>query len=416
MLDGPLGSVGSAIVLERLGVEGGPSRRMIGVGVALGLLVAIPLVASGPGNDLDVGNVFRSGRAIARHGTYLPSRAPGAPVHEFIVGVLDLVGGPLLTNLSSLVVAALLLVGLDRLLRHEGIRAGGRWAVVLVAANPWFVIAATSTTDYLFALAFIVGATLALRADRAVLAGVLAALAMGSRIGSVSLIAALLIADMTNHPESQAGDPGWRTVWRRSGLMALVAVGGTVLLFVPSFIQANGLAFAQNDFSTSSVVVQLGRAGAKDLMLLGTLGSLAALAAVPALIVALRTWRTGWLVRFAFLGLVFSQALFIRFPWKMPHLLPSLVCAALLLAVALDRKPQLLVILVAFQLLFAVVQVNVVQPDDPNRATGGTVGLSVGWGPVVTDWQCRREHRDAYLGRQKVEIEAAWTCAKPFGG
>ncbi|MEO6627020.1 MAG: hypothetical protein ABIP03_00475, partial [Aquihabitans sp.] len=107
---------------------------------------------------------------------------------------------------------------------------------------------------------------------------------------------------------------------------------------------------------------------------------------------------------------------FLRFPWKMPHLLPSLLCVALLLAVALDRKPQLLVILVGLQLLFAVVRVDVVQPDDPNRATGGNVGVSVGWGPVITDWQCRRQHRDAYLGRQKVEIEAAWTCAKPFGG
>jgi hypothetical protein len=34
---------------------------------------------------------------------------------------------------------------------------------------------------------------------------------------------------------------------------------------------------------------------------------------------------------------------------------------------------------------------------------------------VVTDWQCRREDPDAYLGEQLVEIEAAWNCARPFG-
>jgi hypothetical protein len=115
----------------------------------------------------------------------------------------------------------------------------------------------------------------------------------------------------------------------------------------------------------------------------------------------------------------------------MPHLLPTLVFGALLLAVALtsndrtpndktprDRpaKPRLLMALVVLQVVFAVVRVDVVQPNDPNRATSGEVGLHVGWGPVVTDWRCRREHRDAYLGRQKVEVEAAWTCAKPFGG
>ncbi|MEO6627682.1 MAG: hypothetical protein ABIP03_03860, partial [Aquihabitans sp.] len=350
-------------MLDRLGVEGGPSRRVIGGGIALGLLVALPLVISGPGNDLDVGNVFRSGRAIARHGSYLPSRAPGSPVHEFVVGLLDLIGGPLLTNLASLLVAALLLVGLDRLLRHEGIRSGGRWAVVLVAVNPWFVIAATSTADYLFALAFIVAAALALRADRSLLAGALAALAMGCRIGSASLIAALMIAELTSHPESGESGRERRPQWRRSALAAIVAVAGTLVLFVPSFVQAKGVAFAKNDFSTSSLLVQFGRAGVKDLTLLGTLGSLVALVAIPALIVALRTWRTSWLVRFSFFGLVFSQVLFLRFPWKMPHLLPSLLCVAVLLAVALDRKPQLLVVLVGLQLLFAVVRVDVVQPD-----------------------------------------------------
>jgi hypothetical protein len=33
----------------------------------------------------------------------------------------------------------------------------------------------------------------------------------------------------------------------------------------------------------------------------------------------------------------------------------------------------------------------------------------------VRDWQCRREHPEAYRGRQKVEVERAWTCAAPFG-
>ena len=135
--------------------------------------VTLPLLLSGPGNDLDVANVFRSGRAIARHGTYLPSRAPGAPVHEALVGVLDLLGGPVLTNLASLLAAVALVVGLDRLLRREGAGPGARWAVALVTLNPWFVVAATSTTDYVLALAFVVGSANALRSDRPVLAGVL---------------------------------------------------------------------------------------------------------------------------------------------------------------------------------------------------------------------------------------------------
>jgi hypothetical protein len=421
--------VGSRLVLARLRDD--PEARWWTVVAVAAALVAVPLVVSGPGNDLDVGNVFRSGRAIARHLAYVPSRPPGAPVHEAIVGILDLLGGTLLTDLASLVAAAVLAWSLHALLRDEGLSRGARWGVLLVVANPWFAIAATSTADYVFALAFTVAAARALRADRAVLAGVLAALAMGCRIGSALLVLALLVAEVGGAEVSGAevggddaalgervgGEGGMaRSGRHRAVVAALVAGVATAVLFIPSVVAAGGLAFAQNDFSTSSPLVQVGRALAKDVLLLGVPTTLVALVALPAVVAALRSWRRSWLVRFASVGLVGSQLLFVRFPWKMPHLLPCLLCLAILYAVALDERPRILVAMVALQLVFAVVRIDVVQPDDPNQATGGRLHAGVGWGPVVTDWRCRREHPDAYRGRQKVEIEAAWDCAKPFGG
>jgi hypothetical protein len=394
-------------VLERLRASDDTTRWVV-AGVVLTVMVGAPMVVSGPGNDLDVGNVFESGRSIVRDDSYLPSRAPGAPVHETVVGVFDYLGGPLLTNLASLAAGITLVVALDRLLAREGLGPGRRWAVALVAANPWFLIAATSTIDYLFALAFVVLAALAIRGDRAVLAGLWAAAAMGSRIGSALLIGALLLAEVTGPDRAAAR--------RRVLVTTGTATAATLVMFIPSFVEAGGLAFAENDFSTSSPLVMLGRAAVKDLTLLGPIASVVALLAVPAVIGALRGWRTSWLVRFAVPGLVLSQLLFIRFPWKIPHLLPCLVCGAVLLAVALHRRPTLLMALVALQLMFAVVRVDVVRPDNPNEATGAEVGLTVGRGPVVTDWQCRRKDPDAYEGRQLVEIEAAWNCARPFGG
>jgi len=368
------------------------------------LVVATPLVVSGPGNDLDVGNIFRSGRAIARHLTYLPSRPPGAPVHEGIVGVLDLAGGPLLTNLASLGAAAGLIWVLNRLLQEEGLGRAGRWGVALIVANPWFIIAATSTADYVFALLFCVGAALAIRRHRAVLAGVLAAGAMGTRVGSATLLVAIVAAELGTGEGAR----------RRVAIMAAVGAALTVVLFVPSALYAGGLSFAQNDFSASSVGVQLGRAAAKDLLLLGIPTVIVAVIALPAVVAAVRTWSTAWLVRFAVVGLVLSQVLFIRFPWKMAHLLPTLLCLAVLYAVALKERPRMLAAMVALQLVFAVVRVDVLAPNRANEATGGAFRPAVTWGPVVTDWQCRRDDPDAYLGRQIEEIEAVWGCAAPY--
>jgi hypothetical protein len=420
-------------VLERLRGTDAAVRAWIGAGT-LALLVAFPLVAASPGNDLDVANVFRSGRSMARHLSYLPSRPPGAPVHELIVGVLDLLGGPVLTNLASVAAAAWLLYGLHELMRETGHGRSAALAVALVAANPWFVIAATSTADYVFALAFVIAAARAVRAGRSVEAGLLAAAAMGCRIGSAALIGAVLVAELTEsrlpvpaagmvtgetqepaeEAASTAAPPS--TAARRVAITAAVTAAATVVIFIPSFLSAGGLSFADNDFSTSSVAVQLGRALAKDLILLGPIASLVALLALPALVRTLRAWRLSWPVRFATIGFALSQLLFVRFPWKMPHLLPCLLCLAILLAVVLAERPRLVVALVVLQLLFCVVRVDVVQPDDPNQASGGRIAFSTGWGPVVRDWQCRREHSEAYRGRQKVEVEQAWDCAKPFGG
>lgn len=420
-------------MLDRLRATDANTRWLTAI-IAVLAVVAVPFLVSGPGNDLDVANTFRSGRAIVRHGTYLPSRAPGAPVHESVVGLLDLAVGPLATNLASLLVAVALVIGLDRLLAGEGVGRSRRWAVALVAANPWFIIAATSTVDYLFALAFAIWAAVALRRGHPVVAGLLAAAAMGSRVTTAVMVLAFLVAELTEpavptatseRPDSDSDGDGDRSnnpavaPHRRSTtpvvVTAAVAALCTLVLFIPSIIEAGGLAFAQNDFSTASPLVHLGRAAVKDLTLLGPITWLVVLLAVPAVIAALRRWRTSWLIRFSVPALVLSQVLFVRFPWKMSHLLPCLVLGAIVLAVALVDRPRLLIALVVLQVISGLVQVQVVEPNSPNQATGGRVTFAVDWGPLVVDWRCRQDNRDAYLGRQKVEVEAAWDCAQPFG-
>ena len=148
--------------------------------------------------------------------------------------------------------------------------------------------------------------------------------------------------------------------------------------------------------------------------LTASLDVLKALAEGDHVVAAVRTWSGSWLVRFAIVGLVLSQVLFIRFPWKMAHLLPTLLCLAILYAVALQERPRVLMAMAALQLVFCIVRVDVLQPNDANEATGGTFRPSLTWGPVVTDWQCRRDDPDAYLGRQIEEIQVAWDCAAPY--
>src|SRR5262245_17880796 len=78
--------------------------------VAITAVVALPLVWLGYGTDIDIANVLHSG-ALIRAGDYAPSRNPGVPVVEAIVGVLDPVGGHLLVNLATAAALAFAVVG-----------------------------------------------------------------------------------------------------------------------------------------------------------------------------------------------------------------------------------------------------------------------------------------------------------------
>ncbi|HEV8298499.1 MAG TPA: hypothetical protein VGQ20_14435 [Acidimicrobiales bacterium] len=372
-------------------------------GLAVVAILA-PLLFAGPGTDLDTGAVIQSGRAIL-HGDYTASRAPGSPVHEAIVGVLERIGGTTLSNIGSLAMAVVLCVAIATLLRRNGV-PHAELAVAFVVANPWFQIAATSTVDFIWAVALLLCGVIALRSGHPVVAGLLFALAIGCRMSTAILVGAALVAEAV-------GAAARRRAAVTSGLVALL---GSVLLYLPPFFAAGStLAFAQNDFRTASPAVHLGRALAKLLYFFGPYAAVGLCFALPSVGCALRQWRTNWMVRFAAVGAGASVLLFIRFPWKMGHLIPLLLCVALLLAVALARRPHLLAALVALELLFGIVNVEVVQPNSQNSATAARFVWNVKWGPLIVDARCRRDDEHAWVGNDQARLEAVWNCAKPFG-
>lgn len=453
--------------------------RWIAAG-ALVIAALVPLTLMGPGTDLDVRAVLGSGASIV-DGHYIASRAPGAPVHEAAVGLLGWIGSPPFwpatvgPNLGSLVAGVVLTALLALLLRREGVGRVGL-SVAVVVGNPWFLVAATSTVDFLWALALWAGAAVVLRTHRSIggaaVAAGLAGLAVGCRSSTAVLVVALALTeafeqgpggdagpghagrvgqriDSESPPDAEVqridgesppdgGSPAPRSTGSgprvrgdvaevRAAVLLVGAALTALVVYLPPFLAAeSSLAFAQNDVPTSSLLVQVGRFLAKDLYFVGPFAAVALLVALPAMVRALRRWRADWLVRLGVLTVVASQLLFLRFPWKMGHLLPTLVGLALLLARALDRRPRLLWTLVAAQLLYGVVNIQLLAPDNPNAATGAELTFEPRWGALVVDTQCRLDDPSAWRGPTEDDdvvagtplaierLGAVWDCAKPW--
>ncbi|HEU5081900.1 MAG TPA: hypothetical protein VFU14_01060 [Acidimicrobiales bacterium] len=348
-------------------------------------LLYVPFVGLGYGTDVDITNVLRSGRSLL-DGEYRYSRPPGALPYEALVGVLDRVG-PVAINLASAAMAVGLLLALAQLVAEELGDRAARIAVVVVATQPWFWVAATSLGDYVFALGFLLLGVLAARHDRRVLAGFAFATAIAFRSSSALLVAAYVLAELFAMRERT---PGLRTRWRDVITTGVVTAVVGLAWFVPSWLSVGRTTrFLRNEFETTGLLALIGRWGVKNIAFLGVFSIVVLLALTPVLVAGLRRLPHSLLVRFTVLVAIAAELLFLRFPWKPVHLLPVLLCIAVLLAASPRTTNRHVAAVVVSQVLLAFVSITVAEPDIADAATTGRLHLGVEAGVVLNDLDCR---------------------------
>jgi hypothetical protein len=379
--------------------RGGLSDRAL---VGITALVTLPLLWMGYGTDIDVTDVLATAAGI-RDGDYRPSRNPGVPVFEAIAAVLDPVGGHLLLNLATAAAGAATVVGIARLVRAWG-HANGDLVALAFLASPATIIAATSTGDFVWALAFFVWGALAHVKDRPWLAGVLFSLAVGTRLSSVVLLAAFLVAD--------GWDPAQRRRCRRTGAIAL---GLGALLYVPAWLAADrSLDFLQTTSGWRSFANNLGRFAYKNYVTGGVLFLVLVLVSLPALVAALRRWGSDPMLRVAVLGLAVTEFLFFLLPWKYNHLLPCLVMVLLWLAASRRNQRGFWWLVIGALAINGVVTFRPLTPDRPAEASTARWDPALEAGLLVNDVDCRL---DAMHEPLRELNGGAWPCTlKPMRG
>jgi hypothetical protein len=356
--------------------------------VVLGcVLVYLPFTLLGYGTDIDVANVLRSGRTFLRDGSYEMSRPPGSVVHEIGTALLDRVGGSVLVNLGAVAFAALALWAVHELVRDDGARWPG-WATLIVAANPWFWLAATSLGDFVWALGLAFGGALQARRGRRGLAGLLFGLAVGCRSSSALIVLAWLVAERTG---GRADRPTWRATATTAGVF--LAVG--IACFTPPFLSSgSSLEFLHHPEPFAGLGLSAGRWAVKNAAVIGVPAGVVFLLGIRRGFGALARWRASVVVRFAVLTIIALELLFLRLPYKPVHLLPVVAAVALLIGASPAVKQRWLVALFAAQLVGGLVGSTIGEPDVPHRATSGRLAMHLTEGALLNDVRCRLDDRD----------------------
>ena len=374
-----------------LSVSPGLSERAL---LAITAAVTLPIFWLGYGTDIDVGQVLLAGDRI-RNGDYAPSRNPGVPVVETIVGLLDSVGGHLLVNLATAGALAFAVVGIARLVRAWG-HSNGDLVALAFLASPVTLIAGTSTGDFIWALGFFVWGALAHLRSRSLLAGVLLGLAIGSRSTTLLLVIAFLVAD------------GWDRAQRRRCLRtAAVALPLGAALFIPSWLAFDrSFGFLTATEGWGGFANNFGRLAVKDYAAAGLALVVIVALALPALVRSLRHWTVDPLLRFAVLGLVVTEALFFLVPWKLAHLIPCLMALVLWVAASERNRRPFLWLMIGAIALNGLVAFRPLTADQPNNSETASFEPAIVLGLLLNDIGCRID----FMDEQPRLGTAAWDC------
>lgn len=367
----------------------GGTLLVIAACVSSSVLLGWRVLRSGYGADNDTWLILGTWDVIVEQGRYVPSRFQGYPLPELLIGASSDLGGHWLAGGLSAVFGLAAAVLVHQLAAQRGAtRQDALLVTAILVVTPSFVLASTTSIDYVYGLTFFLGGWLATeRRASPTVAGLLLALAAASRITYLPIGLLLL-----------ALHPAWRTrdrAARRDGILVMIAV--TALAYVPSAVfHGMNLPGAWADRPTGQGLFGLvGRAVFKGADLLGVVGTGLVVAVVVAAVISRRGRGQPAFERWMSLSLVVQVAAWFWLPVEPSYLLPAWVMILVALAPSLAtlhmRRLAVALLLVVSAAGWVSIRVLDYQYEseygvdscDPTLSTGASPTLDIDRGQLL---------------------------------
>lgn len=373
---------------------------------ALYVAVVLPLCFLGYGSDNDTYGVLEAARSTWHDGHPMTSRNPGYWLYEALVYATSHLGGSVATNIASLCAGAFILWRFIVLCRRIGVRHEYLLASCILFV-PTFLIAASSTMDYLWSIAFLAAAAELLLDSKLAPATIAGAIAIGFRASNSLVLggayAALLVY-------------GLMAEWRPQQLIR-VAISGVfaailgALFLVPSWILAHHtMGFLTPGIGPAqmwTLKMHAGRFLYKMIYLFGPIASFAILFLFVRNCRQLKfagmsgTAQKGFAIFLgAFLG---DILLFAKFPVEVSYLLSGLFFFMLMGGRSfLNSSRAGAIVVLCGIVIFNFFSISFAKPNIPMHATNARLSISLQRGILLEDIQLRMKVKSC-------ETNACWS-------
>lgn len=354
-----------------------------------------PFLFMGYGADIDTYGVLEVGRHFIKTFDYIPSRGPGFFVFETVTFLMDQAGGSLLTNLSVMLMALIILYGFMRLCREYAI-PGYQWLTVALMVHPFFWANAACTMDYLMAMGFVFLGIIQILRGHYFTAGAAFAFGAGSRLTIVLLAGGFLLWQFMINPDNR----------RKLVQTGLVFCLFTVVFYLPSadFAQwtTRFLVASVGGEEYWSPLLRIGRWGYKNLMF----WSIPVVLWLSFFIIggikvngmsAFRRYQ--WLPAAAALIVLIYESFYLSIPTEPSYLIPTIPLVLIMFGTILAGRRWPTMVLAVLLCISAFVTINIAQPDLGNRATAAEYGVWVESGHL------------AVLTRERLNYQK---CGRPY--
>lgn len=362
-------------------------------------LIYLPFTFLNYGSDGDSWGVIDiTAKSFYDEGVYRPSRYPGYPVHEAAATFLNGLGGAFFSNLGTVFLSLLAIFCLYRICEFYNI-SNKLMICVGAAFHPIYLVGATSTIDYLWAVGlFLTGFYLYRVRNRFLFASVFFGLSVGCRLSSVFLVSAFFLTELVFHFREFFGEKKRLAAAFTAGILA-------ALTYVPVYIFAGrNFSFLTYYIGDWSFFEYAARFVYKNIYFWG-LPAFIFLLGFTALNIFSAERRRAFLQNltanreiyfFSALVCALFELLFFKVPLEEGYLLPALPFALLFINLLFAQKKSVWICFLFLLISFNFINFNVVKIDRENNAASGKIGFFVEKGYLWKDVIKRKDAVEIY--------------------